>query len=104
MIPVIMATPSNNPSCFFIHTLLSDSSIAPTVKAFSTVVSDLGEINIGVADIMANAELFKCSCLNPRNTPTVFIIQGLLISNIIHAKGKASLYYTYNISKFYKST
>jgi len=104
MSPVIMATPSNNPSCFFIHTLLPESSISPTVKAFSTVVSELGEINIGVADIMANAELFKCRCLNPRNISTVFIIQCLLISNIIYAKGKASLNYTYNLSKFYKST
>lgn len=54
-----MATPSNNPSCCFIHTLLSESSISPTVKAFSTVVSELGEINIGVADIMANVELME---------------------------------------------
>lgn len=99
-----MATPSNNPSCFFMHTLLSESSISPTVKAFSTVVSELGEINIGVADIMANAELFKCRCLYPRNTPTVFIIQCLLIFNTIYAKGKASLNHTHNLSKFYKST
>jgi hypothetical protein len=64
----------------------------------------VGEINIGVADIMANDELYKCRCLNPRNIPTVFIIQCLLISKIIYGKGKASLNYTYNLLKVYNST
>jgi hypothetical protein len=70
----------------------------------STVLSELGETNIGVADIMANTELLKFRCMNPGNTPTVFIIQCLLIPKIIYEKERASFNYTHNLLKFYKST